>query len=1839
MAEQYGPPAPNPWQQAWQAFNPGATFGQDQGVAYNPPAPASAADQIGAIQQYAAPFLKWNQIGQQAIADEPINRGRAAEAAYAAQTPGYTPETGNMGNFGFRDIPQNMANALAFPVRKVSEAIGNVPAPSLRGALLGGTVFGGGERPTDLKPIKEQDPVTQFVYQSLPYILAPEAGMAAFVASLPATVQGDVQAYRDGQMTGKQLAGTLAMTLGPLIAPSLAKLGVKGIASAAALAKSPKGQALIADARTRLASGESGMAKIPGEGQPPIEPGAEGAASPGQIDMFAGEPVPPATQPQIEVPPQRPGGEVPLEERQALWLQSPVAPGGMFAETAASPGHLAPEVSAQQFGAAERFARVPTDQIRTDPALQARATDVGQTFSRARVNDIVKNYNPDLMTPLIVAPDPRNPGGYLVGAGFHRLAALKEMGLPADVQIVNLDLRDPAQFDKFRSIADASNATQHPLSLKERITVIDRSGTQDVGQLRSQFPAFNDQQIRDAQYISQLPGHVIEKLDKLPESSPLTGIAAEVGYGQKAYGLTPQEGESLFNRLTAGTKAKLPTRAAVRETIDKFGAIVQQRAQMGMFASDTGFGASNRVLDAMAEHARLTKEVDVAKRTLTRDLAGAKRLGMTADSPQIVRAQANLDALDARKAQLETDYLGAMRGAGNESAIARASSTEDARGMPPTASTEGVVTGSQPPSEMPSTVAAPPSGRTTLNNEPQGALEGGTSTENIASSIHPSPGSPEALRARSATLREQGDFGEAERLDALARALDPAPPRPAPPAPAGAGRLAALEPQIADANTERSIREALAPLAGKGVSQRDLAAAGERVRAAMREQGGVSGFDVPVSATVPADLTGRALTESGNSLPERAVARRLSQRAETGIVQGVSEKAAAPKSAAGVDVTGEQLARDTALYERAFGTKEPPPMPDAISVEGANRYLPERQQYIDQIKSTQEQVTAAEQRVKDVRDAYQSQASRRTAVRQARGKGMSETPQGMLSKNEIKAAGKDVIAARKARNDARAFMREADVRVSAEDVAARSRAAGADEATVKIFEEQARVATRMSQLDEPFLNLPSWRQRIDNVVARVQGGVSGKVNGYAQLALSMKNALREKTNTMLSDVIAPMQDALDREGANLTFIGNPKYAGLAESDFQHYVFTYPQDFTGYSPEFRALLLMADKEAGATYSFLHVLDPATQPPIAGRHLSQLWDYARAETEYVRRPGGRPGVTKARTIQDWRAVKASGNWPHEFKDMTPGELIEYSARATDEAIANAAFRRAVLREYGAKGSTKPGSGRAQFRNPLFAGWNAPEHIVSQIDAIFEPAPSFIKPLGAIVQPIKNMAFGPDGSVAGYNFLQAMAGGKQRILAALVNDQLNRIGWGMKLGDEVLPKKVLYKMHGLATGGAESPFAPGAGTMLKWIPFVGKRIDPILSKGMEKWQNIQYGTLMSSVNEKIADGNVIMAKLAGRDVTDPMVLRDLMDNANAISGTSRGASRVGRAQIESNTFSSARITRSQSALLGQIVNIVRTGATAEQRMMGAATLAEFMVTIGVVGQVMSNTFGDGSYALTPFKMQNGKPVYNGEWATVPIKGRRYSIIPQKSLAVAIAKTVAAMGSGDFGAAGKAWAQYGVSRVAPGVSDVPIALGFGFDSQKGFQAGTLSQDQRWRQMIPVPVSMKDMVTGGDNTSLRAIGENLVGLSSYSTTLSDYQIKAAAKAAAKAAGLPNADNVFKMPAVQETFAPLGLDPSGHQSFADYKKAYIAKYAPMAVTASHGRLSLPEAETATGKHFDAQQSVQNFTNGMSNAELNFWRQNPKLLDDVVRSGAFTPTNAERTIIDAYRRMRQPVGVP
>lgn len=492
--------------------------------------------------------------------------------------------------------------------------------------------------------------------------------------------------YAAGNLSGKAALEQAALNTAPFAIGPAARgaAGVLGeiargeggaLGALGRIAETPRGRALI-----ELAQSERGGG--PGE-------------------MFPGQPME-GKVPPMEAPAGRPGGEVPLSERPQLELSSPQAP-SLF-ETPAQRGveHTA----------------VPTDRLVYDPAMQARAVEGGRTFDPKVVKQIVKNYDPNLMDELTVAPTPGKPGYYTVLGGMHRGPALSELGLPAPVKVLPLDLTNPAEYRIAQQVADQTNAVQRDVSLRGLINIIDRAGTEDIAALRERYPRWNDQQFADAIAIRGLPGDIVEKLDRLPPGAGKVGIAAEVGSGMRRYGISQQEAAGLYQQMTSGPKTKLPTRAAVRETIDTFGAeIVRARQQAGL----PGFEGMppNALTEAMANHARLTAEVKSAQEKLAK---------LAAQREALVRAT----------------------GLGQVSPMARASSTGEAGSIAAMASGEGAPAPAirQPPEATVSTVTPggpePGSNATALQSAPEASLPGRTTIENPmpASVAQPPPAEP-----------------------------------------------------------------------------------------------------------------------------------------------------------------------------------------------------------------------------------------------------------------------------------------------------------------------------------------------------------------------------------------------------------------------------------------------------------------------------------------------------------------------------------------------------------------------------------------------------------------------------------------------------------------------------------------------------------------------------------------------------------------------------------------------------------------------------------------------------------------------------------------------------------------------------------------------------------------------------------------------------------------------------------------------------------------------------------------------------------------------------------------
>jgi hypothetical protein len=765
--------------------------------------------------------------------------------------------------------------------------------------------------------------------------------------------------------------------------------------------------------------------------------------------------------------------------------------------------------------------------------------------------------------------------------------------------------------------------------------------------------------------------------------------------------------------------------------------------------------------------------------------------------------------------------------------------------------------------------------------------------------------------------------------------------------------------------------------------------------------------------------------------------------------------------------------------------------------------------YYEQVASRSQRVTEAKIRLQEVRDAYTSEAPRRRLTRGAQQYGIEAPTEPLISKNAIVKAQRDVRVAKRESRQAINALNEADVRRAGDDIVEEARAMGADETQATAVRVAFENAARIEKLDEPFLNLPPWRKRLIAAGAHLPpepfaaGYVPGKVGQLWENAGNLRVALSE-TRKPIYERLNTLQERMEQEIPTLKFVGQEKYAPLVDKYGSYYLYLHPEDFRGISPELCQMMDEMDQSMYSRYAMLQAIDPKAAPPlkIGERYLPRLWQDNIDFLESIRRPSGRPGVEKPRTIANWREVALSDSWPKELSDMSPAELLEYSTRAVDEAISHRLFRKSVLDVYGTKLKPKASAGLVKLQNPLFAGWWAPPDIRWQVDALFEPGPGWIRTFGKFAAPVRNLTFGLDTGLAGYNEVQALATGHIVQVLGGVNRMLNLLGAGVDVWSKRdVSRRIFFELHGLGQPLAEAPFRKGQGTLLKWIPGLN-RIDPYLSGAIDRWTGIQYGLILGNTRDLTAEGGLVISKLLGQNLDDPKVIGGWMDFANAVTGTSRGAQRMGTAEIQNTLLTSSRITRSQFAMVGQLANVIRPGATATQRITAVVAITNLAFTLGLAGWAINKAWGDDAeYNPLPWTLEDGKLKRNPIWATVAISGRRYSLIPQKSLMTTMWKVGEALMGLDPDALGRAVSQYGYTRLTPGTQPIPLIFGFGYLPNSGFWAGSIPTRERFKALgLPFLPILAQVAATGQEHGFRGFAEQFFGLNSYELSPSEKE-------------------------------------------------------------------------------------------------------------------------------------------
>lgn len=395
--------------------------------------------------------------------------------------------------------------------------------------------------------------------------------------------------------------------------------------------------------------------------------------------------------------------------------------------------------------------------------------------------------------------------------------------------------------------------------------------------------------------------------------------------------------------------------------------------------------------------------------------------------------------------------------------------------------------------------------------------------------------------------------------------------------------------------------------------------------------------------------------------------------------------------------------------------------------------------------------------------------------------------------------------------------------------------------------------------------------------------------------------------------------------------------------------------------------------------------------------------------------------------------------------------------------------------------------------------------------------------LVQRAKNTQFGlADMGVFGVNALnnirrggvQALAGGINRGLSALHLPHVD-----VYADNPILDRKILAALDGVHQGTTYGATVPDKGSLLQYGGKYAQALDRQIDKVVVASNNFQFSTILGTLRNADYEGNLVMLKLLGRDIENPLVRSQAAANANHLSGFANGALKRGRATAEGIALTSSSMTRARIAQVADLAKLVdprgikvkgyrlKGGPSAEQRIMAALGIVSTVGYTLAVGKLLNDRIG-----ITDFIFDPSLP---GFGTITTADGRTHDFVPQDSVERAFAKSIRAIAEMDENTAAnvaKAWGNVliGSSSI---VARAPAAgFGVGYQPGRGYRYGDwgdgMSGGEKAAALLPIPPIGTDIATQG----LSPVGttETFVGIGNYPAFGS-----ALAKAGKRDAGTP----------------------------------------------------------------------------------------------------------------------------
>lgn len=472
----------------------------------------------------------------------------------------------------------------------------------------------------------------------------------------------------------------------------------------------------------------------------------------------------------------------------------------------------------------------------------------------------------------------------------------------------------------------------------------------------------------------------------------------------------------------------------------------------------------------------------------------------------------------------------------------------------------------------------------------------------------------------------------------------------------------------------------------------------------------------------------------------------------------------------------------------------------------------------------------------------------------------------------------------------------------------------------------------------------------------------------------------------------------------------------------------------------------------------------------------------------------GARKQRIILDGMGEEGPGIL-RKIYAATTGEVTD---SYTSKLLTQRAFIQNALESQGISREAAKQIGKllqdAELR--LKYGDNIPKWVTDSLEqAKFSFAEGgAIKGLADISQELKNTQFGiGDMAVFGQQAAKAGLTNAPQIVTGYVNRALQALHLGgvdTALPESAIARDTQYALDGLALHShAITDIVNNERTLLSRLGPAGKLLDDkVALPAIKKLTDFQFDTVLGNLRKTIYEGNLVMAKLSGADITDPIVRQRAAEMANAATGAGKLAQRTGRANAEKAFALSASVRRAQIQQVGQVIKGLSHQDTALSSAMAIASSVGMTLA---VGKLLSD------YTDIPFEMDPSKKGFGN--IRLP-DGTTINPFSQEQIAKAFARSIRILAENptDGKSVAEEWGKILVSSASPAIRPFLASVGVGID-QNGYHWGDLGQGQSFGQRLlnasPIPPLASSIIQNGVSpvrTPLEALGVNAYPESKY---------------------------------------------------------------------------------------------------------------------------------------------------